>query len=131
VADAPRIGDVLLARLPIHVPPGHEQEGVRPVVVVGELGRVATPRFGMVFVAPVTSRLGTWTGSALYPVLQQGTEGLARDSAVMLDHARGVDATRVLRRSGRLSKEDYAPIQTALKVMLALQGQNESRATGA
>jgi mRNA interferase MazF len=130
MADAPRIGDVLLARLPQHVPPGHEQEGVRPIVVVGEPERAGQPRFSLVFAAPITSQLGPWvqTGGDLYPVLKGGVGGLVRDSVVMLDHARGVDPVRVLRRLGQLTEEEYAPMRRGLEMMLEVGNGDDSEA---
>ena len=106
--------------LPSHAPPGHEQEGPRPVVVVGVPERVGKPRFPVIVAAPLTSATGDWVsaGGGLYPLLRAGTGGLSRDSVVMLEHLRGVDATRVLRRLGSLSAEAYAPIRGGLEAML-------------
>lgn len=119
VNDAPWIGDVLLARLPTHAPPGHEQQGLRPVLVVADPSRVGTPRYAVVFAAPLTSQHFAWRriDSSLYPLLKRGVGGLTQDSAVLLEHARGIDAARVVRRLGTLSADEYAPIRKGLEQM--------------
>jgi mRNA interferase MazF len=116
----PDIGDVLIVRLPAHVPPGREQEGLRPVVVVGLPERLGTPRYPMLVAAPLTSQLGDWVKRApgLYPVLKKGTANLLSDSAVMLEHLRGIDATRVVRRLGVLTARQYKPIKDGLERMM-------------
>lgn len=119
MAKPPDIGEVLLVNLPYHVPPGREQEGKRPVVVVGQPERVGQPRYPMVLAAPLTSQTGPWLqrAPALYPVLSAGSAGLPYDSTVMLEHMRGIDATRVIRRLGTLTPAQYRPIKQALEQM--------------
>ncbi len=51
-------GDVLVVRLPLHRPQGHEQEGRRPVVVAA-VPR-GTLRYPVVIVIPLTTQLGPW-----------------------------------------------------------------------
>ncbi len=121
MANAPQIGEVLLARLPRHLPSGHEQEGTRPVIVVGEPERVGSSRFPQVVVVPVTSQVGAWSqGSGLYLALEAGAGGLTRNSVVMLDHVRGIDAKRIMRRLGRLNQDEYAPIAQSVGTMFGL-----------
>jgi len=112
-------GDVLLARLPQLVPPGTEQSGIRPVVVVALPDALGVPRYPMIVVAPMTTQLREWVtvSPALYPVLEAGVGGLTRQSAVMLDHLRGIDAERVVRPLGQLSDDAYRPIRTGLEQM--------------
>ncbi len=124
MSDAPQIGDVLVARLPVYVPPGHEQQGLRPVLVVGDPSRIGTPRYAVVFAAPLTSQHFAWrrVDSSLYPLLKKGVGGLTQDSAVLLEHARGIDATRIVRRLGTLSDDEYNPIKTGLERMFGFEG---------
>lgn len=112
-------GDVLLARLPQLVPPGIEQSGIRPVVVVALPDALGVPRYPMIVVAPMTTQLREWVtvSPALYPVLESGVGGLTRQSAVMLDHLRGIDAERVVRPLGRLTDNTYGPIKAGLEQM--------------
>lgn len=116
-------GDVLLARLPQLVPPGTEQSGIRPVVVVALPDAIGVPRYPMIVAAPMTTQLRAWVSAspALYPVLEAGVGGLIRPSAVMLDHLRGIDAERIVRPLGRLSDDDYRPIRAGLERMFGLE----------
>jgi mRNA interferase MazF len=99
---APRPGDLLLAAFPEHDPHGHEQEGVRPALVL------AVPRgarFQVILASPLTTdRSQPWAAAApaLYPRLPEGTGGLPADSILLLDQTRSLDATRVRRFLGSL-----------------------------
>lgn len=112
-------GDVLLVRLPQLVPPGTEQSGIRPVVVVALPDALGIPRYPMIVAAPMTTQLREWVSASptLYPVLEAGAGGLTRRSAVMLDHLRGIGAERIIRPLGRLSDETYRPIRAGLEKM--------------
>ena len=116
-------GDVLLARLPQLVPPGTEQSGIRPVVVVALPDTLGVPRYPIIVAAPMTTQLKEWVTAspALYPVLERGAGGLTRRSAVMLDHLRGVDAMRVVRPLGQLTDDEYRPIKTGLERMFGFR----------
>ncbi len=124
MADAPQIGDVLLMKLPTHAPPGHEQQGLRPVIVVAEPGRAGRPRYELVYGAPLTTSIDAWTSTdaSLYPVLKAGAGGLPRDSVVLIEHARGIDAARVVRRLGKLTDDEYAPIRQVIEKMFGFEG---------
>jgi mRNA interferase MazF len=118
----PRPGDILVVSLPILVPPGHEQEGMRPVVVMGLPERVGTPRYPMILGVPLTTQVGTWAkrSPVLYPRFEAGTAGLPHTSVALLDHVRGVDAKRVVRYVGSLSPEEFALIREGLTGMCGL-----------
>ncbi len=111
-----RIGDVLVVRLPEHRPPGHEQMGRRPAVVVGLPDLVGPPRFPVVLVAPMTTVTGPWVRAApdLYPLLERGEGNLPRRSVVLLDQIRAVDALRVEGWIGRLPKDRMRQIRRTI-----------------
>lgn len=119
----PKLGDILIVALPRLIPPGYEQKGQRPVIVVGLPEKVGTPRYSMIIAVPLTTQIGTWAkrSPSLYPHLPAGTGGLPHPSIVMLDHIRGVDAHRVVRYLGSLSPKELALIQEGLKEMFGLQ----------
>jgi mRNA interferase MazF len=78
---------LLWADLGPRLPPGHEQQGGRPVLLVGVPSKLGPARFPMLIVAPVTSdRDQPWAQSAptLYPRLEVGVGGLPRSSLVLL-----------------------------------------------
>src|SRR5216684_5235406 len=76
---------------------GHEQRGVRPCVVVSDPDVIADQRFPLIAIVPVT---GTPGEGALYPVLQPGRSGLAKESYALIDHLRSVDKRRIRRIFG-------------------------------
>lgn len=117
----PRIGDVLMVQLPYHDPRGHEQEGPRPVVVVGLPERAGVPRSPMLLCLPLSSQLANWpAGNALYPRLARGSGGLPLDSVALVEHLRGIDVGRVRRYLGALTPAEFAPLRAALQTVLAL-----------
>lgn len=111
-------GEILAVTLPRLVPPGREQQGLRPVVVVAIPDR---PRYPMLVIVPLTGSIGAWADdNPLYPILEAGAGGLKSRSAVLIDHVRGLDTRREFTRIGALSTEQYAPIRTALGRLLDL-----------
>ena len=119
MSNAPQIGDVLLARLPTHLPPGHEQQGLRPILVIADSHKVGTPRYELIYGAPLTSQHAAWIKAdpSLYPLLLKGVGGLVQDSAVLLEHARGIDAARIVRQLGTLTDDEYNPIRGIIAKM--------------
>lgn len=119
------LGDVVVARLPLYDPSGHEQEGPRPAVVVGSPELLGEPRFPMVVLAPMTSdRDGAARAATesprLYPRFTRGTGNLRSDSVCLLDQVRALDASRVESYLGTLSAAEYRPVREGLGGMLDL-----------
>lgn len=114
--------DVLLVQLPKRDPKGHEQEGTRPVIVVGLPDTLGKTRFPILVVVPLTTQIGKWVtvSPKLYPSLEKGQGGLPLRSTALLDQVASLDATRVLRKIGRLSTKEFAPIRLGLKSILKL-----------
>lgn len=112
-----------MVRFPEHRPAGHEQEGLRPAVVVGLPTEAGTPRFPVLLMAPVTTfREQGWVAAApgLYPVLTAGAGGLPHASVVLTDQIRAVDVGRLTRFLGNLEDMEYAPVHQALHRMFGL-----------
>ena len=117
----PAIGWVLRVNLAQRVPPGHEQEGLRPVVVVGLPSLVGQPRYPVIVVVPLTTdRAQKWVHAspALYPKLPSGVGGLPKDSVALLDQIQIIDASRVALKLGELKKTEMGPITKGLKKIL-------------
>lgn len=111
-------GDVVLVKFPSSLPPGHEQEGQRPAIVVGvPIGAI---RYPVIIVVPLTTQGGTWAreNPNVYPQLQAGIARLKQNSIALLDQVRAVDARRVISYLGSLTSEDYAPIVEGLLQMI-------------
>ena len=113
---------------PKHLPPGQEQQGRRPAVVVGLPGDVGASRFPMVVVVPLTSDKGEpWPRRAprLYPVLAAGTAGLSNDSVCLIDQVRAVGLRRVTGYAGALPAAELKPILDGLRAMLRFDGAED------
>jgi mRNA interferase MazF len=111
----PRRGQILYVDLePVR---GSEQGGNRPCVVIqNDLGNRISP---VVIVAAVTSR----HLSRLYPtdvVVSSEGSGLSSPSRVLLNQIRTVDKSRLGRYVGRLSDEELAAVDEALRISLGL-----------
>lgn len=116
-------GAVFVADFPEHDPSGHEQEGLRPAVLVGLPTNAGRPRFPVLMLAPVTTFRGqAWVTAApgLYPVLQAGAGGLRVPSVVLIDQTRALDASRVSRYLGLLNSEDYAAVHAAVRLIFSV-----------
>ncbi|WP_406676416.1 type II toxin-antitoxin system PemK/MazF family toxin [Moorella sp. ACPs] len=112
--EAVAAGDILLIALPVHDPKGHEQEGVRPAVVVGvPQGPV---RYPVVIVVPLTTRSGPWAkqNSNLYQPLPPGAGGIPQASIVLIDQVRAVDVRRVKAHLGTFEEKTFEPIRSSL-----------------
>src|ERR1019366_1838072 len=96
---------------------GHEQQGMRPCVVVSDPDVIGDQRFPLVCVVPVT---GTPGEGLLYPPLAPGQSGLAKTSFALIDHLRSIDKRRVRRVFGELAREEMAAIDEGLAVFLGL-----------
>lgn len=119
----PALGMIVWAELGRRHPPGHEQQGMRPAIVVGLPSRLGTPRFPLLLVVPVTTyRAQAWVYAAphLYPQLDAGAGNLPRPSVVLLDQLQVLDPRRVQKYVGTLSDEEYVPIREGLKAMLGM-----------
>lgn len=103
----PRPGDIYLAEFPEHDPKGHEQEGIRPALV---LAVPSKPRFPVLLAAPMTTDHGQpWAkaASGTYVRLPMGMGGLPADSIILLDQTRSIDAMRVRRFLGTLDRKIF------------------------
>ena len=116
------LGDVLTVLIPERVPPEHEQEGVRPAVVVGLPDRLGPGRFPVIVVVPFTSyRSQAWADAApeRYPRFDAGVAGLRSPSVALLDQVLALDLRRLRTRRGHLSAEQYGAVRSGLERMSA------------
>ncbi len=117
----PCIGWVLRVNLAQRVPSGHEQEGLRPVIVVGLPSLAGQARYPVIVVVPLTTDRGQkWVHASptLYPKIPSGVGGLPKDSIVLLDQIQIIDANRVVLKLGELKKAEMGPIAKGLKKIL-------------
>lgn len=97
---------------------GHEQQGVRPAVIVSDDSVSANQCFPLIAVVPLTGTIGK---GALYPILEPGDSGLTKRSCALVDHLRSVDKQRVVRFVGAVSDRELRSIDIALRLYLGLK----------
>ena len=105
---------------PTQTPPGREQQGRHPAVVVALPNITGATRYSLVVIVPTTTQRGNWAmqNPTLYPYLQAGMGNLAYDSTVLIDQIRALDIRRVLGYRGNLTPEQYQPIEDGLRAIL-------------
>lgn len=96
---------------------GREQRGVRPCVVVSDPRIIASQRYRVAAVVPISTTEGH---GALYPPLQPGPSGLRRRSWALTDQVRAVDKGRFCRVFGRLTPEEMEAVDEGLRLFLGL-----------
>jgi mRNA interferase MazF len=96
---------------------GHEQQGVRPCVVVSDPDVIGDQRFPLLCVVPIT---GTPGEGLLYPPLAPGQSGLAKQSFALIDHLRSIDKRRIRRVFGELASQEMAAIDEGLAAFLGI-----------
>ncbi len=111
-------GSIVFADLGAHEPGGHEQEGARPCLVVGNPALVHSPRFRVVLVSPMTK--AELPACTLYPRLAAGDGGLARGGTVLLDQTRAIDLRGVMFLIGSLEEDAYRPVAEGLRAIFQL-----------
>ena len=114
-----RLGRGAIVVVELNPSVGHEQQGVRPCIVVSDPDVIGDQRFPLVCVVPVT---GTPGEGLLYPVLAPGQSGLAKESFALIDHLRSVDKRRNRRVFGELAPEEIMAVDEGLAVFLGLGG---------
>ncbi|MBC7544863.1 MAG: type II toxin-antitoxin system PemK/MazF family toxin [Candidatus Sericytochromatia bacterium] len=108
---------MFIALLPERYPTGHEQMGIRPVIVIA---RPFPTRFPTVIAVPLTSKVHGWQAinPALCPMIMPGDNGLTTPSAALLDHLQSIDEERLERRLGGLTDAELAQILKGLRSLL-------------
>lgn len=109
-----RTGEIWVAELDPTV--GHEQGGRRPVVVVSSNGLHALP-INMVIVVPLTSHD---RGLVTQPRISGTNSSLRQASFARPEDLRAIDAGRLQRRLGEVSREDLAEIRKVMRYFLDL-----------
>ncbi len=118
----PRVkrGEIYFANLNPVV--GSEQGGVRPVLILqNDTGNKYSPT---TIVAAVTSKHKRARLPTHVPLAAR--EGpLDKDSVVLLEQVRTIDKTRLKEKIGKLSPEELAQVQDALKLSLGFETNSQ------
>ena len=116
------IGGIFWVDFPQRIPPGHEQLGQRPVIVVGIPQLVQPVPYRMLVVVPLTR---TRFQGTLFPLIPAGAGGLPTDSTTLIYQVGAIDVRRVVGRLGNLASAEMAPIWTGLKLIFGFREDAE------
>ncbi|MCY7350271.1 MAG: type II toxin-antitoxin system PemK/MazF family toxin [Cytophagaceae bacterium] len=93
---------------------GSEQSGIRPVVIVS--GNAMNDHFRLCIVCPLSSKIKNYAGGI---VLEKTTSnGLTQDSEVLTFQIRTLSKSRLLKRIGQITNDDFQKIKTGLNDIL-------------
>jgi mRNA-degrading endonuclease toxin of MazEF toxin-antitoxin module len=105
-------GQLVSFRLSERVPTGHEQTGLRPCLLIADLGQHQRLNYPMLLVAPITS---TMLQPGLLRIrLEAGWGGLEQAGTILLDQLTSVDVSRLRGSFGSLTEEQLVPVRTGL-----------------
>lgn len=110
-------GQVIQVAFPNRSPRGHEQEGLRPALLVADPTQHQKLESPMLIVAPITTQKKR--GGVLRVQLDAGDGGLSEDSTIMCEQVMVVDVSRVRGAYGRLEGVKLEEARKALKTALA------------
>lgn len=110
-------GQIIRAQFPLRRPQGHEQEGLRPALVISDPTNQQALESPMLIVAPITSQ--TKKSGVLRVLLGVGDGGLTEESTILCDQLTAIDVSRIRGYYGRLEGEKFKEAQTAMKAALA------------
>jgi mRNA interferase MazF len=96
---------------------GHEQAGIRPVVVLQN--DIANDKLNTVMVAPLTSNLKA-KGYLLTVFVKAKPSGLPKDSVILLFQVRTVDKRRLERKIAHLDDSIMEQVDQALLIAFDL-----------
>lgn len=110
----PARGDVWLADL--NPTRGHEQAGMRPVLVVSHDVFNAGPA-DLVIVLPITS---TYRGIPTHVPMRPPEGGVRAESYILTEGVRSISKSRLVRRWGRAGGRTLAAVADRLRILMDL-----------
>lgn len=114
-----RFGDVVLVQLPRPAgPPGREQFGARPAIVVHADN--ARANLSTLVVVPLTTQLKALVFQGSFRIGPSAQNGLAQDSVVLTHQVRAIDTNRIIKALGQIDAADMAKLHQELKIILGI-----------
>lgn len=92
---------------------GHEQEGTRPCIVMGEAN-------GLSIVVPLTSNLRTQRFAYTYTLFPSGQNCLKKESVALIFQIVSLDSNRFVHRIGNLTKPEMDAVKALLSDLMNL-----------
>ena len=110
-------GQVVQVAFPNRNPRGHEQEGLRPALIVSDPTNQQKLESPMLIVAPITTQ--EKKAGVLRVKLKVGEGGVPQPSTIMCEQLTAVDVSRVRVYYGRLDGAKLEEARTAIQAALA------------
>ena len=113
----PKRGKIYLATLPVD---GHQQTGIRPVIVTqNDKGCVHSPR---VHVVPLSSRINKARHLPTHVLIMPTVEnGLSRPSIAVAEGLVSIQKENLIREFGAVCPADYDRVAEAIRIHLAVE----------
>ena len=93
---------------------GSEQQGLRPVVIIS--GNMLNHYLKTVITCPLTTQIKGYKGNVV--LKPNADNGLKQESEVLIFHIRSISKDRLIRKIGKITKEQLAELKQGLEDIL-------------
>jgi len=111
-------GDIILVELPQADTSGHEQEGLRPALVVHE--EASSDQLSVIMIVPMTSNLRAQSFSHTILVQPSAQNGLSMPSVLLVFQLRAIDKRRIRKTLGTLETAIMEQVNAEMKKLLGI-----------
>ena len=111
-------GDIILVELPQADTSGHEQEGLRPALVVHE--EASSDQLSVIMIVPMTSNLRAQSFSHTILVPPSAQNGLSMPSVLLVFQLRAIDKRRIRKTLGTLETAIMEQVNAEMKKLLGI-----------
>jgi mRNA interferase MazF len=111
-------GDIILVELPQADTSGHEQEGVRPALVVHD--DATNNQLSVVMIVPMTSNLKLQNFAHTILIQPSQQNGLSMPSVLLVFQLRAIDKRRIKKTLGSLEAKFMEQVNAEMKKLLGL-----------
>lgn len=111
-------GDIILVELPQADTSGHEQEGMRPALVVHD--DITSDQLSVVMIVPMTSNLRAQSFSHTILVQPSPQNGLSVPSVLLIFQLRAIDKKRIKKILGTIEASIMEQVSVEMKKLLGL-----------
>lgn len=111
-------GDIILVELPQADTSGHEQEGVRPALVVHD--DATNNQLSVVMIVPMTSNLKLQNFAHTILIQPSQQNGLSMPSVLLVFQLRAIDKRRIRKTLGSLEADIMEQVNTEMKKLLGI-----------
>lgn len=111
-------GDIILVELPQADTSGHEQEGMRPALVVHDDD--TSGNLSVVMIVPMTSNLKLQNFAHTILIQPSPQNGLSMPSVLLIFQLRAIDKRRIKKTLGSLETDIMEQVNAEMKKLLGL-----------